>query len=333
MTEKTRVRLTQIDGALPNLALMKLAHWHKAKGDDIFVTRQIHRDLFEPEYGKVYGSSIFSFSANRVQQFKEEWPTAIIGGTGTMEASTIEQITGPYEFYDYSGYPAFDASIGFTQRGCRLSCKFCVVPKKEGKPRSVNKIADIWRGDPWPKKLHILDNDFFGQPKEEWRARLDEIRVGEFRICLSQGINVRMIDEESAIALASIQYRDTHFKERKLYTAWDNLRDENVFFKGVDTLERAGIPPKHLRAYMLIGFDILETWDRIWHRFNRMVERGIEPYPMVYDRSRKDLLSFQRWVITGLYRIVKWDDYRRSTKSKESEDAYLRSVPVDKPHP
>jgi hypothetical protein len=37
-----------------------------------------------------------------------------------------------------------------------------VVPRKEGKPRSVNTIADIWRGKPWPKHLHLLDNDFFG---------------------------------------------------------------------------------------------------------------------------------------------------------------------------
>jgi hypothetical protein len=33
------VRLTQIDGALPNLALMKLAHWHLAQGDAVTVTR------------------------------------------------------------------------------------------------------------------------------------------------------------------------------------------------------------------------------------------------------------------------------------------------------
>jgi hypothetical protein len=47
---------------------------------------------------------------------------------------------------------------------------------------------------------------------------------------------------------------------------------------------------------------------------------------MVYDRKRVDLLSFQRWVLTGLYRIVKWDEYKRSTKSAESVEAYERSV-------
>ena len=157
-------------------------------------------------------------------------------------------------------------------------------------------------------------------------SAIAEIRAGKFKICLNQGINVRLIDDESAEALASIEYRDDQFHERRLYTAWDNLRDEGIFFTGIDRLDKAGIPPKNVMAYMLIGYDIEETWDRIWHRFNRMVERGIRPYPMVYDRKRTDLLSFQRWVLTGLYRIVKWDEYRRSTKSAESVEAYERSI-------
>jgi hypothetical protein len=67
---------------------------------------------------------------------------------------------------DFSIYPNFAASIGFTQRGCRFRCGFCVVPKKEVRPRPVNTIASIWHGTPWPKHLHLLDNDFFDQPRE-----------------------------------------------------------------------------------------------------------------------------------------------------------------------
>jgi hypothetical protein len=320
-----KIRLTQIDGALPNLALMKLAHWHRSIGDEVVLTRQIERDLFESEYDVVYGSAIFSFSQARLMRFQHQWPGAIIGGTGTPYQRTVEElIGGEYEKHDYADYPEIDYSIGFTQRGCRLACKFCVVPKKEGKPRSTNTIAQIWRGKPIPKKLHLLDNDFFGNP--DWRARTGELREGKFRVCMSQGINVRLIDEEAAAALATIEYRDTKFQERRLYTAWDNLKDEGVFFKGVDLLEAAGIPPKHLMAYMLCGYDKTETWDRIWRRFHRMTERGISPYPMIFDKSRKDLVAFQRWVITGLYRFIPWNEYVRETKSKESEESFLRAI-------
>lgn len=313
------VRITQIDGALPNLALMRLSSWHRARGDHVHVTRQIEPDLFESTYDRVYGSAIFSFSADRVHRFRRAWPNSIVGGTGVIGGPAVEEIIGDWQGVDYTGWD-FDASVGFTQRGCRLKCKFCVVPGKEGKNRGVSTIAEIWRGDPHPRKLHLLDNDFFGQP--QWRERIAEIRDGQFRVCLSQGINVRLINDESAAALASIEYRNTRFNVRRLYTAWDNLGDERVFFRGVDTLERAGIPSKHLMAYMLIGFDPSETWARIWHRFNRMVEHGIEPYPMVYNRQRADLLCFQRWVVTGLYRAVPWPEYRRKTKSQDSVDGW-----------
>jgi hypothetical protein len=309
----TAVRITQLDGKLPNLALMRLAGFHRARGDDIHFTRSPYRDLFEPTYSHVYASAIFKFSEVRIERMRLEWPEAIIGGTGTGSVATVDPIVGDSPALDYSLYPDFDASIGFTQRGCRLACKFCVVPAKEGKPRHENTIAGIWRGEPWPKKLHLLDNDFFGGPY--WGERVEEIRAGGFRVSFTQGVNVRAMTPETAAAIASIEYRDDGFTRRRLYTAWDNLKDEEVFFRGVDTLEAAGVPASHLMAYMLIGYDKRETWERIWHRFNRMVERGIRPYPMVYDHGRKDLKRFQRWVVTGLYRIVQFADYDAGYKT------------------
>jgi len=316
-----QIRLTQLDGKLPNLALMKLAHWHRVRGDECHLTRRVHRDLFEPDYDVVYGSAIFAYSDRRLATFVQEFPRAIIGGTGTLTTRTVENVIGgDYEFYDYADYPDYEYSLGFTQRGCRLKCKFCVVPEKEGKPASVNTISDIWRGVGHPRKLHLLDNDFFGQP--DWRERLDEIREGKFKVCLNQGVNIRLVNDESAAALASIEYRDDQFSKRRLYTAWDNLRDEKVFFRGVDTLERHGIPPHHLMAYMLIGFDPSETMERIFHRFEAMVARGIMPYPMVFDPTRRDLKRFQRWVLRGLYRIIPWGEYLGSKSRAQVELAH-----------
>jgi hypothetical protein len=323
MTPK-RIRITQIDGALPNLALMKLTHYHRSRGDDVTFTRQAHRDLLEGDYDIIYGSSIFQFSADKTARFLESWPKAIIGGTGTNNKITVEDLIGPgdYEHYDYSAYPTFEPSIGFTQRGCRLSCKFCVVPEKEGKPRSVSTLADIWRGGKHPKKLHLLDNDFFGQPEDQWMARIEEARLGNFKICLNQGINVRHLTPIAAQALASVEYRDADFQRRKIYTAWDNLKDEGIFFKGVDMLEAAGIPPRHIRCYMLVAFDKNETWERVHHRFDAMVKRGIEPFPMVFDCRKTDpdryrkLKQFQRWAVTGLYRAVPFKDYQPGLKRR-----------------
>lgn len=316
-----KIRLTQLDGKLPNLALMKLSHWHKSIGDDVYFTRRIEHGLLEPSsYDVVYGSAIFSNSYKNLKRFVEVWPGAIVGGTGTQNNVTVEELIGEeYEFYDYSIYPDYQWSLGFTQRGCRLNCKFCVVPRKEGKPRSVNTIYEIWRKDT-EKNIVLLDNDFFGQPKEQWLQRIKEIKEGGFRVCFNQGINIRLIDDEAAYWLSEICYYDDRFSRRRLYTAWDNLRDERIFFEGVDRLEKAGVSPKHLIVYMLVGYDPSETWERIFYRFNRMVERGIEPYPMVYNNNNRDLRRFQRWAIRRYYEFVPWEDYKANWKKQNTEN-------------
>lgn len=309
-----QIRITQIDGTLPNLALMRLAAHHRARGDQVHFTRRVRRELFEPTYDVVYGSAIFKFSADRVARFRDQFPGALVGGTGSGSDVTVESVIGDGRELDYSLYPTFKASIGFTQRGCRLSCKFCVVPTKEGRPASVATVGDIWRGGRSPKNLHLLDNDFFGQA--DWQARIAEVRAGGFKVSFTQGINVRAMTPEVAEALASVEYRCNEFRRRRLYTAWDNLKDEEIFFRGVDMLEAGGVPPRHLMAFMLIGFDKRETWERIHHRFDRMVARGIKPYPMPFDQSRRDLKRFQRWAVLGLYRTIPFSEYDANRKSK-----------------
>lgn len=304
------VRLTQLDGKLPNLALMKLSHWHRAQGDSVTLSRSVERELFEPEYDRVYGSAIFTATRPRLDRFLENWPGAMVGGTGTEIRANVEEIIGAeYEHYDYSIYPEYPWSLGFTARGCRLNCGFCVVPKKEGKPRSVNTIADIWRPGT-PKCVCLLDNDFFGQSRDQWQARMGELQDGGFKVCFNQGINIRLIDDEAATGLASLRYYDDQFKVRRLYTAWDNLGDEAIFFRGVKRLEAAGIPPSHLMVYMLIGYRKGETMAEILYRFQRMVDAGIKPYPMVYDRTNKTLRDFQQWVIRRYYEVCSWESYR-----------------------
>jgi len=306
------VKLVQIDGKLPNLALMRLSSYYKEKGYQVDFTRSVNKDLFDKEYDYVFGSSIFQFSINRINKLKKNYPAAIIGGTGTDNWQLkVEDYIGNHHKLDYDFYPDYKFSLGFTQRGCRLKCKFCVVPTKEGKNRSENTIHEIWRGDPYPKKLHLLDNDFFGQPEDQWKARVKEIQDGNFQVCFNQGINIRLIDETVAEALPTIKFKDDQFKTKRIYTAWDNIGDEKRFFKGVDLLVKNGIKPNEIMAYMLIGYDKRETWERIWYRFNKMVDYGVLPYPMVYDplQKKSKLKQFQRYVVRQYYRHKTWEEY------------------------
>jgi hypothetical protein len=313
------IRLTHIDGKLPNIALMKLSHWHKAQGDTVVFRRTLERDLFEPEYDIVYGSTIFEFARHNLDRLLRSFPEAIVGGTGSYadKGFTVEQYLGVerYEHLDYSIYPEVDYSIGFTQRGCRLRCGFCYVPAKEGKPYHVNEVARIWRGSPWPKHIALLDNDFFGGP--QWRERAQEMMIPGFKICLNQGINIRSLTDEQAEILASLPLYDFQFQERRIYTAWDSIRELKVFMRGVERLTKYGCPPSRLMVYMLIGYEPGETDELRLQRFNELVNLGAKPYPMPYNNADKRLRRFQRWAVTGAHTVVSFADYDPRTYDRE----------------
>jgi len=318
-----KIRLTHLDGKIPNLALMKLSHWHKERGDEVYFTKRSRKDMFEPEYDRVYGSSIFTFSEKKQKRFLIDFPNAIVGGTGFDNGITIERMINQavYEKYDYDIYPDFEHSLGFSQRGCRLKCKFCVVSKKEGKNVHSNWIDEIYRGEPYPKNLLLLDNDFFGQ--EDWEKKSQDIIDGGYKVSFNQGINIRLVDDQAAETLPHIKYYDPKFKTRRLYTAWDNLGDEKIFLKGAEKLAKNGIPMGHLMVYMLIGFKKNETWDDIFYRFKILTDLGCLPYPMVYNNKDRELKKFQRWVIMRHHQFVPWEEYNVSVRyvggSKKSE--------------
>lgn len=312
-----KVYLIHADGALPNLALMKLAGYFSARGLGVeLVRRPWRRELVHDRVeGNVYGSSIFSFSASDRAEIERAWGDVRWGGTGVDVASSLDEVDPLVDWdaapVDYGIYPGYRHSIGFSQRGCRLRCPFCVVPRKEGAPRSTGTLAEIWRGPGHPKSLVLLDNDFFGQPEAGWRARIAEAAEGGYRLCFVQGINVRKVGDAEAAALASVQYRDAKFSRRRLYTAWDNLGDERLVMAGVDRLEAAGVPPEHLMVYMLVGYARGETWGDIFRRFAGLTNRGCRPYPMPYNREeRPDLAAFQKWATMRFYRITPWHEFR-----------------------
>jgi hypothetical protein len=203
-----RVLLFQLDGKIPNIALMRIAAHHRALGDSVELRRtgQPERTLWEETPDRVYGSAIFLKSKPTALRLRAAYPAAILGGTGWDLGVTLEGLGITTTDQDYSIYPAFRQSMGFTQRGCRLACSFCVVPKKEGKVRPERTIPEIWRGDPWPRELLLLDNDFFGQP--EWRERIAEIRGGGFKVSFNQGINARCLTEEAAEAIKRLSWAE-----------------------------------------------------------------------------------------------------------------------------
>jgi len=188
------------------------------------------------------------------------------------------------------------------------------VPRKEGSIREENTIAQLWRGLPWPKELLLLDNDFFGQPN--WRDRVREIRDGRFKVSFVQGINARFLTEEAAAAIASIDYRDDSMKRKRIYTAWDNRRDEARLFSGLNRLVAAGVKPDSIMVYMLIGYWPWEDEADRLYRQRKLREFGCRPYPMPFKRT-PELVGFQRWVIGAYDKRFSWSAWREANYRPE----------------
>lgn len=303
-----KVLLLQLDGKIPNLALMRIAAHHRERGDEVALRIAGNVQAIETQFwekpDRIYASALFSKTRPVVERLLQVHQDAIVGGTGWSVETKLEHygiLTNELDYSIYTFiYPNFRQSLGFTQRGCRMTkatCPFCSVPDKEGKVRPESTIAEIWRGDPWPKEILLLDNDFFGQP--QWRDRIAEIRDGGFKISFNQGINCRCLTEEAAEAIASVDYRDDSMKVKRIYTAWDNRKDEAALFAGLNRLVKHGVKPDHIMVYVLIGFWPDETHELRDDRRRKLRDFGARPYPMPYYRT-PELVGFQRWV-NGAY--------------------------------
>lgn len=336
-----KILLWHLDGKLPNLALMRIAAHHRALGDDV-VLRKVsnpsaldaagHREI-EPRFGdpswdRVYASAIFDRTAPLIARLEQLYPGCHVGGTGSANMGrTLVDVGIPDGPIDYADYHEWRQSIGFAMRGCRFRCDFCVVPRKEGRARENDTIETIWRGEPWPRQLLLLDNDFFGNPT--WRDRIAEILAGKFRVSFVQGINARILSDEAAAAIASVDYRADDMKERRIYTAWDAKGDERVLFRGLRRLVDHGVKPDHLMVYMLIGHALGETHDDRDHRRRLIREFGARPYPMPFRRT-PELVGFQRWVIGAYDKGISWNAWK-AAKYQPSRlgDRFSLPLPID----
>lgn len=291
-----KIGIYDVDSTIPNLALMRLSRFHKENGDNV----EMYNPLWLDTYDKIYASTVFNFS-DKSLLIPERME---IGGTGfSIKKNLPQEVEDCVPDYTIYGYKH---SLGFTMRGCRFVCKFCVVPEKEGRPKSNNTIQEIWTN----KKsnfLVLLDNDFFGNP--EWQDRIKEIKDYNLKVNFSQGLNIRIITEDQAKALASVNFSTISGKTKSVHFAWDRLKDERLIDDGIERCIKAGIKPYQMSFYVLIGFD--STPEEDYHRVMKLKNYGCDPYVMPYNKKDHYQKSFARWVNhKAIFNSVKWKDYK-----------------------
>ncbi len=291
-----RVGLCQVDGKIPNLALLKLSAWHKAQGDRVAWFCPL-----EP-FDQIYASKVFSWSADNAFLPRGRSDIRVqYGGTGYGDYRTTLPDEVEAMCPDYDLAPEMDYALGFTTRGCPRGCAFCIVPKKEGSLKVICDLDAFWRGQ---EKLLLLDNNLTAAPWDHFERVLNQIVERKIIVDFTQGLDIRLITPDHANLLAKIKVPKTY----QIPFAWDNVRDERAVRRGIEII-RSAMPLKRIMFFVLIGFDSSPAEDLL--RVMALRGLGVDPFVMPYDRRDTYQRAFARWVNhKAIFNTVSWDEYR-----------------------
>jgi len=298
-----KIGLFDIDSKYHNLALMKLSTYHKRRGHKV----EFYQPLWRASYDIIYCSKIFQKSNKNDGYINKDM---VCGGSGfeylTVLPDYIEHIRPDYSLYD------LNFSLGFTTRGCIRNCKFCIVPEKEGKIKEHAEVEEFL--NPKSNVVVLLDNNFLALPSHV--KKLQKYIKKGWRIDFNQGLDIRLINKENAGLLAKIKL------ERMIRFAWDNIKDESKIIGGLELVIKAGIRPRNITVYVLIGYDT--TFEEDLYRIQRLREikdeQGpIKAYVMNYNnelKSRK-YKNFMRWVNNPwIFKSCEWKEYKKQNEKK-----------------
>lgn len=301
-----KIGLIDVDSHnFPNLALMKISAFHKSKGDHVeFIN-------FWDSYDQVYISKVFSFSSEPQECIQSD--SVVKGGTGfdldNYLSDDIERLCP-----DYSLYPQYKYAIGFLSRGCSRNCPFCIVTKKEGSSHKVADLQDFYRGQ---KEIKLLDPNIL--ECKERNYLLDQLIDSRAYVDFTQGIDIRLVDEEVIHKLKKMKIKIIHFA----YDIPGNglIEKKLTFFKNNVSWHRS-----KLSVYILTNYNTTISEDL--ERIAFVKSLGFTPYVMIYEKEKLPTNSFylqmQRWANPRIFWSCSLSEYINNYK--KTHPNYIRSL-------
>lgn len=286
------IGLIDVDGHnFPNLALMKISAYEKAQGNNVEWWNGLKH------YDRVYQAKVFDDTYSEDNEFCIDADEVIKGGTGYGLDNEL-----PYEiehmYPDYSLYRITDTAYGFLTRGCPRHCKFCIVGDKEGLlSHKVADLSEFWRGQ---KYIELLDPNLLAC--KDRAELLDQLIESEATVNINQGLDVRLLSEDTAKQINRIKTKIVHF-------AWDNYEQKtrHCLKQARGWLDKRS---RDVRVYVLTNYNtnIEQDLDRIY----TIREIGFDPYVMIYDKPHAPRIvrRLQRWCNNKyIFRSCDFKDY------------------------
>lgn len=278
-----KIGLIDVDSHnFPNIALMKISAYHKARGDTVEWYWGIS------EYDRVYISKVFdeTYTPDILEPLNAK--EVIKGGTGYGLDNAL-----PYEIEhttpDYTLYADLtkDTAYGFTTRGCPNGCPFCIVSKKEGyKSEKVADLREWWSGQ---KNIVLCDPNILAC--QDHMEILGQLAASGAWVDINQGLDARRLTRANIEALKAIKIKEIHF-------AWDLMKNSKKIVDGLNLWKRYGKKNKHGKwgtVYVLVNFDT--TMAENLYRIYKLQDMGFDPYVMIYDKPNapQEIRLLQRW--------------------------------------
>lgn len=306
-----RIGLIDVDGHnFPNLALMRISTYHKARGDEVewWWTDFIHYDI-------VYKSKVFSdtyspdvpdpLNADKIIKGGTGYCITTVDGKEVYDKSKDSQLQPEIErcFPDYSIYPQYKFAVALTSRGCPRKCPFCHVFAKEGGCHKVADVADFWNRGTGKREIEVLDPNILAC--RDKRDLLEQYAATGCAINFNQGLDIRLINDDDIAVINRMRIKQIHF-------AWDNPKDNlEPFFTRYAQKAKHKPHGRYGDVYVLTNYN--STMDEDLHRVYTLRGLGYDPYVMIYDKPNapRETRLLQRWcnnkIIFGT--IKSFDEY------------------------
>ena len=296
------IGLIDVDGHnFPNLALMKISAWHKAKGDTVEWCLPLS------QYDIVYQSKVFDETYSKDITFIPQADRIIKGGTGYgLDNKLPDEIEHIYP--DYSLYPELtkDTAYGFLTRGCPRGCSFCIVANKEGrKSYKVADLSEFWQGQ---KFIKLLDPNILAC--REHIELLEQLAESNAYVDFTQGLDIRLTNERNIYLINQIKLKEIHF-------AWDNAKDDlKPYFEQYKALAKHKPHGHYGTVYCLTNFG--STMEENLYRIYTLRDMGFNPYVMIYDKPNapKEIRDLQRWC-NNKFIFRSCEDFKNYNKEAE----------------